>query len=290
MSTERRYPIDKNWREKFGIQTVRFPRIGVDEVEQLLKSSWPPAIELRENPEHRSTEIVIHFRHLPENLWRLHESFVWDGMTLFKAFDEVLRRRIHQKTIRAELSGIGFNALRAAWLHLLEMIYLNSSHPRTDTFLTAQIAQLRAKTTRNGRAAESQVDNARLGRRYLQLLTIAQRVHRAAETAARQYQATKPEGNKIQKIRMTIWEDVKPEIGGTRAAEFIFSGEAFARITEDSPYADPGDPWFARLEEPGDWTPDDLALALLILEEDKKPTIIRGKINSYLRKHPAREK
>src|ERR1035437_641297 len=103
----------KTWQEEFGIINRR-PRTGVQHLKKLLKSAWPPEIELREDDANDRIEIVLRFPvsslQLPN---RLREIYFQRGMSLDRAFQEILRAKLRPndlRTARAQLANDGYNA------------------------------------------------------------------------------------------------------------------------------------------------------------------------------------
>ena len=81
----------------------------------------------------------------------------------------------------------------------------------------------------------------------------------------------------MARIFTGTWEEGK-DLYGTRVAHLIFSGEAFQLISaEDELYAHGNDRYLVRLQRPEDWAPEDLAAALLAIEEGKKYKVIKRK-------------
>jgi hypothetical protein len=274
----------QSWQEEFGIQPIRYSRGGFEHVVSLLKSAWPPAVELRESHVADATEIVISFPGTSQKLPNLfREVYFGYGMTLDKAFQEVLRTRLQQKMLRSELAGLGYNAYREAWLHLIRLLYKDNSHDKANKVLSAEIRSLERSTRRGRRGKESEVDRNNLLKRYAELLLVAQRVHGAAIRVTAQFSVRArriPANERVTRIRAGIWDDVK-DLYGKRVAHLIFSGEAFQRISEAEKGYTIGDHFFlVRLESPSDWSPEDLATSVLSLEEDKSYNAIRGKIKT----------
>jgi hypothetical protein len=270
---------NQGWQAGLNIPTNRFPRPGVDYVEELLRHAWPPRLVMRENFETDSIELVIQF---PGTLQKLPDGvrdvYFCSGKTIDKAFQEVLRTVLLQKTLRAELSGVGYNAYRETWLHLVRTHYLDAFHDRANEWLRKQIETLKKNTRRVRRDKESPIDRANLLTRYDEMLQIAKRVHSATSDVVDQFKAVVPNipaNEKMTRILTGIWERVK-DLYGKRVAHLIFSGEALRHISvEDEQYANAR--YLLRLERPEDWTPEELAAALLAIEEGKKYKVVRSR-------------
>lgn len=269
-------------------KAIRFPKTGVQYVKKLLLSAHPPELELRENYATNETEIAIRFRgtsnDLPANL---REVYFRDGLKPDIAFQEILRATLQQKTIRAELTGLGYNVYQRVWLHIVKANYLDRFRSETNEWLKdLHIKPLEEETRIKSRRKESDLDKENLLRRFNDLLVIARRVHDIAIQVVNDYKVSarnSPKANSSAYLRAKILERI--HLYGSRAGYLISSGKAFQLISEaDERYQTYDKPYSVQLERPHDWCPDDLATALLAIEEDREYKTVRGKINVMLSK------
>jgi hypothetical protein len=276
----------KPWQEKVDPDfRLRFPRAGVEYVETLLDSSWPPEIFLTENEQ--TTDIVIRFpatsHKLPD---ATRNAYFTTDFTLAKAFDEVLRGFTDQdgeRTTRSELARVAFSALRSTWIHVFETLYLHQFHPLTDERLQAAVSRLKdSSNKRKGRPKDSPSDRRNLDEKYQKMLAIAIFFHETSEKIVGEH--AQGGATSVQAITNKIWGSTREELShkfyGARAAQLIFSGAAF----NDMVITRRG----ASLVKPSTWQPEELALTLLNLDEPKRYRMVNGKLTAVRSKKRAK--
>jgi hypothetical protein len=269
------------WQEEFGIINRR-PRTGVQHLKKLLKSAWPPEMELREDDANDRIEIVLRFPvsslQLPN---RLREICFQRGMSLNRAFQEILRGKLRTndlRTARAQLANDGYNAFQAAWLHIIRTLYFDQFHHKANKKLRAEIEALKKVTSlRRGQPPRSEIDEANLRDRFEDLLSKAQIVHEAV-IAVRDEDTGKNISSDVSDIRIRIWAKVKTHLYGTRSAHLIFSGRAFEILSREAHGAP------VLLHVPEHWLPEDLAIALLADEELREFKTMRKQVRRIRRK------
>lgn len=276
----------KPWQEKVDPDFhLRFPRAGVEYVETLLDSSWPPEIFLTEDE--KSTDIVIRFpassQKLPD---ATRNAYFTADFTLAIAFDEVLRGFTDQggeRTTRGELARVAYSALRSTWIHVFETLYLHQFHPMTDERLQVAISRLKdSSNKKKGRPKDSSSDRRNLYQKYQKMLAIAIFFHETAKKIAAEH--AQGGAASEQEVTNKIWGSTREELSrkfyGARAAQLIFSGAAF----NDMAITRRG----ASLVKPSTWQPEELALTLLNLDEPKRYRMVNGKLTAVRSKKRAK--
>jgi hypothetical protein len=271
------------WQEEFNIINRR-PRTGMDKIRVLLEDAWPPEIELREDKKKKRTEIVVSFPVTSNRLSaRLRKIYLGQGMPLKQAFQQALRLvpEQQQRILRTQLATLGYNVYRETWLYLFQILYLDMFHPTANRHLRQEFDNLKQATRRKaGRGTGSPIDEANLKQRYEDLLSKCKLVHDAVRKVIADLQHSIPTPRRAKaEIRPAVFEEVRKALYGTLACHLIFSGKAFQIMIKEH-----GKPEPPRLEMPQEWSPENLAVAVLALEENKKYRVILKKIAAILRK------
>jgi hypothetical protein len=263
----------KNWYEEFGIR-YRRPRVKLKHIKKVLKSAWPPEIELHEDLSRKTTELILRFPACSADIpTEAREIYFQQGKTLEKAFQYVLRNTIlptDQRTGRAQLASLGYNSLRATWFHILKSLYLEQHHPDADQKLRKSILSLDATTSlprgnkkEKERASASAIDDENLRHRYEELLSDARLVHETVAALGIENPDKKANASATE-IRAKLWGSIGKQLSGSRTAYLIFTGDVFRMLSKAEQSGAP-----VRLHVHTDWQPEDLATALLAREEGK---------------------
>lgn len=277
----------KNWYEEFGIR-YRRPRVKLKHIKKLLKSAWPPEIEMREDPSRKTTELILRFPACSSDLpVEAREIYFQNGTTVEKAFQYVLRNTIlstDQRKGRAQLASLGYNSLRATWFHILKSLYLEQFNPSADKKLRKSIWSLDVATSlRRGnkkeeeKASASEIDDKHLRQRYEELLSDARLVHETVAAFRTQGQDAKASASEAD-IRTKLWESVGKRFSGRRTAYLIFTGDVFRMLSKAEQRGAP-----VRLHFHTDWRPEDLATALLAREEGQDYKRVKKTLNRIAR-------
>jgi hypothetical protein len=270
-----------NWYQEFGLR-YRRPRVKLKHVKKLLASAWPPEIEFHEDFTRKTTELIVRFPSCSLDLpAEVREIYFRRGMTPAKAFQYVLRNTLRptdQRTARAQLASLGYNSLRAVWLHMLEQLYLEKSDPRANKKLHKNILALDAATSlHQGKRPASAVDDENVRAKYEELLSHARLVHETVMTIVIKSRDTKMTPSAAN-IRPKLWASLETQLKGTRTAYLIFTGDVFRTLSREEQGGAP-----VRLHVPNDWQPEELAVALLAREERKSYKTMKKTIKRIVR-------
>ncbi len=238
----------QHWRAEFG-GVRRTPRPWNPEVADLLDSSWPVTLFLRENK--KTTDIVLRLPLSSQQLSeKVKEAYFRQGISIKNAFQEIVWNapRIGDTSFWARIAKAGHDAYWAAWMHLLDVVYGEHSWPEVNSQMTKWLGELKAirKSSSSGRRKEVDAERENLSKRFQQLLQWCRSIHKLV-------QQCNDDKLPMDQIRAKIFK----QIYGQRNDHFILSGKAFA--------------WSLNRKEPvlhdaRSWTPPQLATALLALE------------------------
>jgi hypothetical protein len=251
------------WRKELNIP-VRFPRDDFEDVKQMLIDLPLPKVLIRENA--KTTDVVIRLGCSSRQLSRVHKRIYFgNGITFPMVFDQVLAKTTNKGRSRlgSELSRLGYDAYRQAWIQLFEILYLNQFHPSAnpDSWLEKFKSALKRNPGRHKQEGEESFK-----KRFAFFLKHCEKLRCSIEPILRRSGTDQtatatttptPPPNAIEKqIKQSLWKEITKIPRGVS----ILGGEAFEEIPYSTENKHP------KIENLKSWTSRQLAIALLAIE------------------------
>jgi hypothetical protein len=264
--------LQRAWRKAAGLP-ARYPRIGYEEVVELVNAAWPPTVFMREHI--KTTDIVIRFAGSSRQLTDAHRKIYFENFVpLRRVFDDAISKASakRENTSRWKLATEAHRAYQMTWLRLFRVQFLNQVYPEINPpKWFSDMEKIFNSRRPPGRPKKDNDDQLR-SKRFNLLLDRAERLHQIIGD----HLAKKPAENRSDRVEVlrTFWRQILKVPGGIS----ILGGEAFNKI----PYGKQDEP--AKLEDPTTWKPRQLAMALLAFEVGQAYHTVERKLATMKKK------